>query len=76
MNSELAKQKALEHLVEEYRQSIRIERTELPYSVYDFHAEGWAIFSVSDNEPCVGGSEYIAVHLETGEARSLGMLGE
>ena len=69
---------AIEHLCEEYRRSISVRPSDLPDpGVYGFDPNGWAIFVVIDKVPDhVGGSEYVAVNLDTGEARTLGIIGE
>jgi len=69
---------AIEHLCEEYRRSISVRPSHLPEpGVYDFDPNGWAIFVVVEKVPDhVGGSQYVAVNLDTGEARTLGIIGE
>lgn len=50
---------------------------ELPSPVYNFEPVGWALFMVMDRASMmIGGAEYVAVHLETGEVRHLGIIGE
>ena len=69
---------AIEHLCDEYRRSFTVTPSDLPDpGVYGFDPNGWAIFVVIDKVPDhVGGSEYVAVNLDTGEARTLGIIGE
>ena len=63
---------------EEYPGSFTVTPSDLPDpGVYGFDPNGWAIFVVIDKVPDhVGGSEYVAVNLDTGEARTLGIIGE
>lgn len=70
---------AIEHLCDEYRRSITVIPSRLPASgVYNFDPNGWAIYVVEVNKApwCVGGSQFVAVNLDTGETRSLGIIGE
>ena len=74
-----ASELAIEHLCDEYRQSITVKPSQLPEpGVYNFDPNGWAIFvTVVDKFPDgVGGSQFVAVNLDTGETRTLGIIGE
>ena len=67
---------ATDHIVKEFRQNLDIQPAELPdVAPYGFDPEGWALFVVVENDR-VGASKYVAVHLETGETKSLGALGD
>ena len=69
-------QLATDHVVEEYRRTVVVQAAQLPDEArYGFDPEGWAIFVVLDRYQ-VGSTKYVAVHLETGETRSLGRYGE
>lgn len=69
-------QLAIDHVVEEYRQSVIVQAAKLPEEGrYDFDPQGWAIFVVLDRHQA-GSAKYVAVHMETGETKSLGWYGE
>jgi hypothetical protein len=78
INAEKAKLIALEHLREEGRGNTTVKARDLPLpGVYGFDPDGWATFCVCADVPRgVGGDEYIAVNLTTGEVRSLGIIGD
>lgn len=73
-----AKERALKFKAERHLESIFLEPAELPQpGAYGFDPEGWAIFVVIERNPMrVGGPEYVAVNYETGEVRTLGVIGE
>ena len=76
---EQARSLAIEHLCEEYRQSITLRPSPIPEpGVYNFDPRGWATFVVEINEPPyrTGGSLYVAVKVETGETRTLDVMSE
>ena len=67
---------ASDHLVEEFRQKLDIQPAQLPdVAPFGFDPEGWTLFVIVENDG-VGASKYVAVHLETGETKSLGALGD
>lgn len=44
---------------------------------YDFDPRGWWLYRVTrQNEFRIGGTEYVAIHPESGDIRNLGRLGE
>ena len=70
---------AVDHLCEEYRQSITVRPSPLPDpGVYNFDPNGWATFVVTVNKSPyrLGGALYVAVNVDTGETRTLGIIGE
>jgi hypothetical protein len=69
-------QLALDHVVDEYRQTVVVQAAQLPDEArFGFDPEGWAIFVVLYRYQ-VGSAKYVAVHMETGETKSLGSYGE
>jgi hypothetical protein len=76
MTSAEAKQKAIDALLAKLRDALDLELVEgLPEPVYDFNPNGWMLFRVRESG-MLGGSEYVPVRRETGEAIFLGRLGE
>jgi TPR repeat protein len=73
-----AKQLANEHLCAKDRRGATVEAREMPPpGAYGFDPEGWATFCVIEKYALkVGGDEYIAVNLTTGQVRSLGIIGD
>jgi hypothetical protein len=73
-----AKLLAIDYLDGEGRGRTTVEVEELPSpGAYGFDLAGWVTFCVIEIEVHkVGGSEYVAVNLSTGEVRSLGIIGE
>jgi hypothetical protein len=44
---------------------------------YDFDPQGWWLYMVTRQNECrVGGTEYVAIHPDSGNIRNLGRLGE
>lgn len=44
---------------------------------YDFDPRGWWLYTVTrSNELRIGGTEYVAIHPDSGNIRHLGILGE
>ena len=72
--SELAKN----HVCEEYRRSIEIQSSNAPDPLpYGFDPDGWVWFVVVEKSQLrVGGDNYVAVNIETGETKSFGTIGE
>lgn len=75
MDIEEAKVAARECLTRKSQSSVRLELREMPgLGVYGFDLEGRAIFLVTETDSWrVGGDEYVAVNITTGEAKSLGV---
>ncbi len=73
-----AGQRATQALVDEF--ASRIELTlvsEVPGGAYGIDsAEWWLFAALVTNEQRVGGSQYVAVHKETGAVRKIGAIGE
>ncbi len=78
MEPEQAIELAKDHISEEYRRSLEIQASESPDPLpYGFDPDGWTWFTVIDNSPLkVGADKYVAVNMETGEAKYFGKLGE
>jgi hypothetical protein len=78
MGSDEASQRALEFLLQQYRDSIRLSSVaSLPSAVYGFDPRGWLLFVVLERNPRrLGGTEHVAVDGNSGKVRSLGLLGE
>lgn len=75
-SSNCTRQLAIDHVVEEYRRTVVVAAAECPPErFYGFDSAGWDLFVVID-QVGVGSSQYVAVHKESGEARSLGRFGE
>ena len=72
-----ATQLAIDHVVDEYRQSVVVRACQSPQEApYGFDPEGWALFVVTDGNYRVGGDKYIGINMETGETKSFGTMGE
>jgi len=70
-------QLAIDHVVDEYRQTVVVRAAQFPHDApYGFDPEGWALFVVTDDNNRVGSDKYVAVNMETGEAKSMGSMGE
>ena len=69
-------QLATDHVVEEYRQNVIVQAAQFPDAApYGFDPEGWALFVIVEHDR-VGAAKYVAVHIDTGETKSLGRYGE
>ena len=68
---------AKNQVCEEYRRSIEIRPSEPPDPIpYGFNPDGWAWFVVIEKfRFMVGADNYVAVNMETGEAKSFGKYG-
>jgi hypothetical protein len=70
-------QLAIDHVVEEYRQTVIVQAAQFPHDApYGFDPEGWALFVIVDDENRLGSAKYVAVNMETGETKSMGRMGE
>ena len=77
IDQEDAQRIALETAVDSYRQSIDVVPVDLLPFVYESNPLGWMLFAVIKRDSFqLGGTEYVAVHPETGEVRGLGVIGE
>ncbi|HEX2477564.1 MAG TPA: thermonuclease family protein [Lacipirellulaceae bacterium] len=77
MNTAEAKQKVIDALLAKFRDALDLELVEgLPAPVYDFNPNGWMLFRTRNAPGMLGGSEYVAVHRESGKVRFLGRLGD
>jgi len=60
-----------------YADSLQLVPTKLRKGeVYGFNPTGWSVFAVIGSNLHVGATEMVAVNEETGDVRSLGMVGE
>ena len=77
IHSDKASELAKNHVCEEYRRSIEIQSSKAPDPIpYGFDPDGWVWFVVVEKfRFWVGGDSYVAVNIETGEAKSFGAIG-